>query len=170
MVHEGHPHSQPHHCLVRAFPASRGPSNFLLYTKQMVYSCPDGNQYCRKFGSRREVVDGVSYCTTGKLTADRLEERDGKIISRKRSELGKVRYASKNPFKGKMKTQKPPKARAKPQDTLGSSAAEECLQVEDEKDVTPSPEPAPVSRPPAPRGRRKARRGRRVRRKRPVAN
>ena len=123
----------------------------------MVYSCPDGNQYCRKFGSRREVVDGVAFCTTGKLTADRLEERDGKIISRKRSELGKVRYASKNPFKGKQKTQKPPKARAKPQ------------EVEDEKDVTPSPEPAPVSRPPAPRGRRKARRGRRGRRKRPVA-
>ena len=129
----------------------------MLYTKKMVYSCPDGNQYCRKFGNRREVVDGVAYCTTGKLTADRLEERDGKIISRKRSELGKVRYASKNPFKGKEKPEKPKKSRAKPKD------------VEDEKEVTPSPEPEPVSRPPAPRGRRRVRRGRRVRKRRPVA-
>ena len=153
----------------------------------MVYSCPDGNQYCRKFGSRREVVDGVAYCTTGKLTADRLEERDGKIISRKRSELGKVRYASKNPFKGKMKPQKPPKAgpssaRVWPVTAKLSQSRVKPQEVEDEKDerkssartsrlqVTPSPEPAPVSRPPAPRGRRKARRGRRVRRKRPVAN
>ena len=48
----------------------------------------DGNVYCRKFGSRREVLDGVAFCTSGKLTADRLEERGGKIISRKRSELG----------------------------------------------------------------------------------
>ena len=37
----------------------------------MVYSCPEGKQYCRKFGNRREVLDGISYCTTGKLTADR---------------------------------------------------------------------------------------------------
>ena len=66
----------------------------------MVYSCPEGRQYCRKFGNRREVLDGISYCTTGKLTADRLEERNGQIISKKRSELGKKRYASKNPFKG----------------------------------------------------------------------
>ena len=68
----------------------------------MVYSCPEDKQYCRKFGNRREVLDGIAYCTTGKLTADRLEERNGKIISKKRSELGKKRYASKNPFKGEM--------------------------------------------------------------------
>ena len=56
-------------------------------------------QYCRKRGSRREVLDELCYCTSGGLTAGDLEERDGKIISKKRSAAGKSRYAAKNPFK-----------------------------------------------------------------------
>ena len=114
----------------------------------MVYSCPEGNQYCRKFGNRREVLDGIAYCTTGKLTADRLEERNGKIISKKRSELGKKRYASKNPFKGS---------------TLVPAAA----VVEDEKKQEVKPvSPEPVEPPPQVHKRRKGRRGGRGKRKR----
>ena len=75
----------------------------------------DDKVYCRKFGNRREVLDGVAFCTSGKLTADRLEERGGKIISKKRSEQGKVRYAEKNPFSGKVKVEPEPKVEvAKP--------------------------------------------------------
>ena len=113
----------------------------------MVYSCPEGKQYCRKFGNRREVLDGIAYCTTGKLTADRLEERNGKIISKKRSELGKKRYANKNPFKGT---------------TLKPAAA----VVDDEKkqEVKPA-SPEPVAPPPPPQKRKKARRGKRGKRK-----
>ena len=113
----------------------------------MVYSCPEGKQYCRKFGNRREVLDGIAYCTTGKLTTDRLEERNGKIISKKRSELGKKRYANKNPFKGS---------------TLKPAAA----VVEDEKkqEVKPA-SPEPVAPPPQVRKRKKARRGGRGKRK-----
>jgi hypothetical protein len=59
----------------------------------------EGKQYCRKRGSRREVLDELCYCTSGGLTAGDLEERDGKIISKKRSAAGKSRYAAKNPFK-----------------------------------------------------------------------
>ena len=55
-------------------------------------------QFVRKRGSRREVLDGLCYCTSGGLVADQLEERNGKIISKRRSAMGKERYASKNPF------------------------------------------------------------------------
>jgi len=64
----------------------------------MVFVYED-KQYCRKRGSRREVLDQLCYCTSGGLTACDLEERDGKIISKKRSAAGKSRYAAKNPFK-----------------------------------------------------------------------
>ena len=120
---------------------SHGLNNFELYTdKDMVWTSEDGHQYCRKFGNRREVIDGVAYCTTGRLTADRLEERDGKIISKTRSEQGKTRYASKNPFKGK--------------------------KVEEKVEVKPEPEPEPVRKQPAKRGRARGRRGRRRKRAR----
>ena len=56
-------------------------------------------QYVRKRGNRREVLDGLAYCTSGNLCATDLEERNGKIISKKRSEMGKQRYAEKNPFR-----------------------------------------------------------------------
>ena len=64
----------------------------------MVFVYED-KQYCRKRGSRREVLDELCYCTSGGLVAGDLEERDGKIISKKRSAAGKSRYAAKNPFK-----------------------------------------------------------------------
>ena len=55
-------------------------------------------QFVRKRGNRREVLDGIAFCTSGGLCAADLEERNGKIISKKRSAMGKKRYASKNPF------------------------------------------------------------------------
>ena len=147
MVHEERILSLLQSCSVRASRVLRGQNNFAVY-RQMVYSCPEGRQYCRKFGNRREVLDGIAYCTTGKLTADRLEERNGKIISKKRSELGKKRYASKNPFKGS---------------TLRPAAA----VVEDEKQQEVKPvSPEPVEPPPQVRKRKKARRGGRGKRKR----
>ena len=59
----------------------------------------EDTQYVRKRGSRREVLDGICYCTSGGLVAEMLEERNGKIISKKRSAVGKQRYTTKNPFK-----------------------------------------------------------------------
>ena len=112
----------------------------------MVYSCPEGNQYCRKFGNRREVLDGIAYCTTGKLTADRLEDRNGKIISKRRSELGKQRYASKNPFKGT---------------ALVPAAAD----VDEKQEVKPA-SPEPVEQPRPVQKGKKARRNKRGKRKR----
>ena len=66
----------------------------------------DGNTFCRKRGNRREVVDGIAYCTSGGLTADRLEERDGRIVSKRKSEQGRTRYKNNNPFK-KSEIEKP---------------------------------------------------------------
>ena len=63
----------------------------------MVFVYED-TQFCRKRGSRREVLDGLCWCTSGGLVATDLEERDGKIISKKRSRQGKERFKSKNPF------------------------------------------------------------------------
>ena len=59
----------------------------------------EDKQFVRKRGSRREVLDGICFCTSGGLVADQLEDRNGKIISKRRSAMGKERYASKNPFK-----------------------------------------------------------------------
>ena len=63
-----------------------------MYTK-------DGVEYVRKTGTRQEVWDEVAYCTAGKLTKDCLEKRGNKIISKRRSALGKERFQKKNPFK-----------------------------------------------------------------------
>ena len=68
-----------------------------MYTKAMPFVIEE-QQFVRKRGNRREVLDGVAYCTSGGLCAHDLEERNGKIISKKRSAMGKKRYASKNPF------------------------------------------------------------------------
>ena len=60
----------------------------------------EGTQFVRKRGNRREVLDGLAYCTSGGLCADDLEEvRDGRIVSKKRAAAGRQRYAEKNPFK-----------------------------------------------------------------------
>ena len=59
-----------------------------------------GTQFVRKRGNRREVLDGLAYCTSGGLCASDLEEvRDGRIVSKKRAAAGRQRYAEKNPFK-----------------------------------------------------------------------
>ena len=67
-------------------------------------------QFVRKRGNRREVLDGVAYCTSGGLCAADLEERNGKIISKKRSAMGKQRYAEKNPFRPVEDEKSPPLA------------------------------------------------------------
>ena len=58
----------------------------------------DGVEYARKFGSREDVVAGTVYCTSGGLTKEQLEVRGKRIISKKRSALGKARYTKSNPF------------------------------------------------------------------------
>lgn len=58
----------------------------------------DGVEYVRKVGTRQEVVDGTVYCTSGGLTQDELEVRGSRIISKKRSALGKARFQQRNPF------------------------------------------------------------------------
>jgi hypothetical protein len=58
----------------------------------------EGTEFIRKYGNRTEVFDGTCYCTSGKLTKKDLELRGSRIISKKRSKLGKERYKAKNPF------------------------------------------------------------------------
>ena len=57
------------------------------------------NEYLRKVGSRDEVWNGIAYCTSGKLTKQDLIQKNGKLISKKRSMLGTERFKRKNPFK-----------------------------------------------------------------------
>ena len=70
-------------------------------------------QFVRKRGNRREVLDGICYCTSGGLCAADLEERNGKIISKKRSAMGKERYAAKNPFRPVQDEKKQPEVAQK---------------------------------------------------------
>ena len=58
----------------------------------------DGTEYVRKVGSRQSVWDDVCYMTAGGLKKGDLEQRGSKIISKKRSALGKARFAQRNPF------------------------------------------------------------------------
>ena len=58
----------------------------------------EGITYARKYGNRREVWDRVSFMTSGKLQRINLELRNGKLISKKRSKMGKERFKRKNPF------------------------------------------------------------------------
>lgn len=58
----------------------------------------DGVEYSRKIGSRESVVAGTTYCTSGGLTKDQLIVRGNRILSKKRSEMGKARFEKKNPF------------------------------------------------------------------------
>ena len=116
------------------------------------------NQFVRKRGNRREVLDGVCYCTSGGLTADCLEEKGGKIISKKRSKMGRERYATKNPFKSDEKEGK---------DEQPSEEDEKVEKVEKiEKKKAAPVKKKTASRqirvPVARRRRGRARRGRRV--------
>ena len=74
-----------------------------IYRKVAMYTGPDGAEYVRKVGSRQEVWDRVVYCTSGKLTRENLELKGGKLISKRRSALGKKRYS-----KGAVFQKKPP--------------------------------------------------------------
>ena len=72
----------------------------------------DGKEYVRKTGTRQEVVDGTVYCTSGGLKQDDLEVRGRRIISKKRSALGKRRFEKRNPFvREEPDEESPPKKR-----------------------------------------------------------
>ena len=64
-----------------------------------MYTAEDGREYVRRYGSREEVFDEVCWQTAGKLKKDDLEKRGSRIVSKRRSALGKARFAQKNPFK-----------------------------------------------------------------------
>jgi hypothetical protein len=63
----------------------------------------DGTEYVRKTGTRLEVWDGVCFCTSGGLKRDQLIKKNNKIVSKRRSEMGKRRFEEKNPFSGQKK-------------------------------------------------------------------
>ena len=111
----------------------------------------EGKQYVRKRGNRREVLDRVAFCTSGGLTFDCLEEKNGKIISKRRSQMGRERYATKNPFKAEEKKEEA-KVEAKAED------------VEDEKAPAPVKKKNVSRQPRVPVVRRRRGRGRRRRR------
>ena len=58
----------------------------------------EGVQYARKYGTRIEVFTGIAYCTSGRLIKDNLVQKGDKIISKKRSAMGTVRFRDRNPF------------------------------------------------------------------------
>ena len=64
-----------------------------------MYIGPDGTEYIRKVGNRQEVWDEVVYCTSGKLLKGHLAMKNNKLVSKRRSELGKKRFAERNPFR-----------------------------------------------------------------------
>ncbi len=81
--------------------------NFTVYRqtgKQENMYERDGVEYVRKTGSRLEVWDAVCFCTSGGLQKDQLIKKNNKIVSKKRSEMGKRRFEEKNPFGGKKVT------------------------------------------------------------------
>ena len=55
-------------------------------------------KFVTKFGTRREVWTGEAQMTKGKLTKNDLmvRPRDGKLVSKKKSAMGKVQYAKNN--------------------------------------------------------------------------
>ena len=59
----------------------------------------DGVEYVRKVGSRQAVWDEVCFCTAGKLTKADLFQKGDRIVSKRRSELGKTRFKAANPFR-----------------------------------------------------------------------
>ena len=69
-----------------------------MYTK-------DGAEYVRRYGTRLEVWDEVVFETAGHLKKDDLEKRKNKIVSKRRSALGKKRFAERNPFKNEQVSQ-----------------------------------------------------------------
>ena len=81
-----------------------------------MYTAVDGREYVRRYGSREEVFDEVCWQTAGKLKKDDLEKRGTRIVSKKRSALGKARFAQKNPFK-KQEDEKKPEQPASASDT-----------------------------------------------------
>jgi hypothetical protein len=64
----------------------------------------DGVEYVRKTGTRLEVWDAVCFCTSGGLKRDQLIKKNNKIVSKRRSEMGKRRFEEKNPFSGQKKS------------------------------------------------------------------
>ena len=65
-----------------------------------MYTGPDGREYVRKVGTRQEVFDEVCFCTSGKLKKGDFILKNNKIVSKRRSQMGKKRFAEKgNPFK-----------------------------------------------------------------------
>lgn len=73
-------------------------AKIILYLVHKEMFVLDDIEYVRKYGDRQSVYDGVCYCTTGGLTKENLEKRGARIISKRRSALGKLRYKEKNPF------------------------------------------------------------------------
>ena len=76
----------------------------------------DGTEYVRKVGSRQSVWDDVCYMTAGGLKKGDLEQRGSKIISKKRSALGKARFAQRNPFRKKVEIETKKKVMFAPSD------------------------------------------------------
>lgn len=72
-----------------------------------MYTSEDGAEYIRRYGTRLEVWDEVVYETAGHLKKSDLEKRGSRIVSKRRSALGKKRFAEKNPFKKQEDEKKP---------------------------------------------------------------
>ena len=65
-----------------------------------MYTGPNGREYVRKIGTRQEVFDEVCFCTSGKLEKKDFILKNNKIVSKRRSQMGKKRFLEKgNPFK-----------------------------------------------------------------------
>ena len=74
----------------------------------------------RKYGTRKEVFDGLCVMTRGGLSKeDLMDGRNGKILSKKKSDMAKVSYAKYGFKKRGMEEKKPvKKTRRKKKDVV----------------------------------------------------
>ena len=59
---------------------------------------PSTENFVKKYGTRKEVWSGEAKMTKGKLLKSDLMKRprDGKLVSKKRSAMGKIQYKKNN--------------------------------------------------------------------------
>ena len=91
-----------------------------------MYISESGTEYVRRYGTRQMVWDEVVFETSGHLKKDDLIMKGSRIVSKRRSALGKERFAKKNPF---LKCQDDEKESNDPDEISGKPSGEKRLPM-----------------------------------------
>ena len=84
--------------LYKLFPTFHTPHTFFtLFTMPKEYKAKDGKVYKMRVGTRAQVWHGTAFKTSGNVEKKGLTMKNGRIISRKRQELGKKSFANMDP-------------------------------------------------------------------------